>query len=73
VKTLLKTKAAELLFHQTESVQEFTTCEFDTEFCEKEGKPVQLKLEANFGTGFEQSGLSMEDKMTFAKEVEFHF
>jgi streptogrisin C len=73
VKTLAKTKTAELLFHQKEGTQEFTACEIDTEFCESEGKPVQFKLEANFGTGFEQAGLSMEDKVTFTKEVEIHF
>jgi hypothetical protein len=61
---------ATLLFHTEKNKQAFKVCELPAAFC----KGREFLLEADFGAGkFAEAALENEDKLKFAKKVEFLF
>jgi hypothetical protein len=69
IKGLEKTKNALALFHEKPGEQELTECERLEVFC----KGKTFKLEADFGGGFELTGLEFEDNIKAQKMYEVHF
>jgi hypothetical protein len=71
VKTLVKTKTAELLYHEKVGKQEFKTCDELKVVCEGQVFEILGKLTAE--EAFKETPLIAEIKVTFAKEAEIHF
>jgi hypothetical protein len=74
IKSLVKTKATELLFREVKG-QEFKECDLLEEVCLKEGKHIIFQLLIKFTPEevFKEGRLASEDKLTFVKEFEAHF